>query len=75
MLRIALKQWSLLIYGARAAIQNAEDKDDRLSRRVTRLVARRYPNVAAAALSNKTTLMAWLLLRNGTDYQPDRVAS
>jgi hypothetical protein len=27
--------------------------------------------VAAIALANKTARMAWAMLRNGTDYQPD----
>jgi transposase len=66
---------ALLIHGARAVIRTAKDKDDRLSQWVTRLVARSHPNVAAAALANKTTRMAWAMLNNGTDYQPDRVSS
>lgn len=66
---------SLLIHGARSVIRTARDKDDRLSQWVTRLAARSHPNVAAAALANKTTRMAWAMLRNGTDYQPDLVTS
>jgi transposase len=66
---------SLLIHGARAVIQNAKDKDDRLSQWVTRLAARSHPNVAAAALANKTTRMAWAMLRNGTDYKPDMITN
>jgi len=65
---------TLLIHGARAVIQMAKDKDDRLSQWVTRLAARSHPNVAAVALANKTARMAWAMLRNGTDYQPDLVA-
>jgi transposase len=61
---------TLLIHGARAVIQMAKDKDDRLSQWVTRLAARSHPNVAAVALANKTARMAWAMLRNGTDYQP-----
>jgi transposase len=64
---------SLLIHGARSVIRTAKDKDDRLSQWVTRLAARRHPNVVAVALANKTTRMAWAMLRNGTDYQPDLV--
>ena len=64
---------SLMIHGARAVIRTAKDKDDRLSQWVTRLLARRHPNVVAAALANKTTRMAWAMLKNGTDYQPDLV--
>jgi transposase len=65
---------TLLIHGARAVIQMAKDKDDRLSQWVTRLAVRSHPNVAAVALANKTARMAWAMLRNGTDYQPDLVA-
>jgi transposase len=66
---------ALLIHGARAVIQNAKDKDDRLSQWVGRLAARSHPNVAAVALANKTARMAWAMLRNGTDYQPGIVSS
>jgi transposase len=64
---------TLLIHGARSAIRTAKEKEDRLSRWVTALVERTHPNVAAAALANKTTRIAWAMLRYGTDYQPDRV--
>lgn len=66
---------SLLIHGARAVIRTAKDKDDRLSQWISRLAARRHPNIAAAALANKTTRMAWAMLKNGTGYQADRAAS
>jgi len=62
---------SLLIHGARAVIRTAKGKDDRLSQWATRLAARRHPNVAAAALANKTVRMACAMLKNGTDYQPE----
>ncbi len=65
---------TLLIHGARAVVRTAKHKDDPLSQWVTRLVARSHPNVAAAALANKTARIAWAMLRHGTDYQPDRVA-
>ena len=65
---------TLLIHGARAVIRTAKHKDDPLSQWVTRLVARSHPNVAAAALANKTARIAWAMLKNGTDYQPDQVA-
>ncbi|MEK6245979.1 MAG: IS110 family transposase [Pseudomonadota bacterium] len=65
---------SLLIHGARSVIRTAKAKDDRLSQWITRLAARRHPNVVAVALANKTARMAWAMLRNGTDYEPDRVA-
>jgi transposase len=62
---------SLLVHGARATIWAARNKDDRLSRWVKDLAARRHPNIAAVALANKTVRMAWAMLHNGTDYQPD----
>jgi transposase len=66
---------SILIHGARSVIRTAKHKDDRLSQWVTSLAARRHPNVAAAALANKTVRIAWAMLRRGTDYQPDRIAT
>jgi transposase len=65
---------TLLIHGARSVIRTARTKNDRLSQWVTHLAARRHPNLAAAALANKTTRIAWAILRRGTDYQPDLMA-
>jgi len=65
---------TLLIHGARSVIRTARTKNDRLSQWVTHLAARRHPNLAAAALANKTTRIAWAMLRRGTDYQPDLMA-
>jgi transposase len=62
---------SLLIHGARAVVSQAKHRDDRLSRWVTSIATRRHPNVAAVALANKTARMAWAMLRNETDYDPD----
>jgi len=64
---------TLLIHGARSVIRTAQHKEDHLSRWATALAARSHPNVAAAALANKTARIAWAMLRNGTDYQSDRV--
>ena len=62
---------TLMIHGARAVVARAKHKDDRLSRWVTGIAMRRHPNVAAVALANKTARMAWAMLRNETDYDPD----
>ncbi len=62
---------TLLIHGARAVVSQAKHKDDRLSRWVTGIAQRRHPNVAAVALANKTARMAWAMLRNETNYDPD----
>jgi len=60
-----------MIHGARSAVAAAKHKDDRLSRWVTGIATKRHPNVAAVALANKTARMAWAMLRNETDYNPD----
>ncbi len=62
---------TLLIHGARAVVSQARHREDRLSRWVTGIATRRHPNVAAVALANKTARMAWAMLRNETDYDPD----
>ena len=62
---------TLLVHGARSVVSQAKHKDDRLSRWVTSIAQRRHPNVAAVALANKTARMAWAMLRNETDYDPD----
>lgn len=65
---------TLLIHGARSTLRTAKDKDDRLSRWVTRIAQTRHPNVAAVALANKTARIAWAMIKNGTEYQPNLVA-
>ncbi len=62
---------TLMIHGARSVVAVAKHKDDRLSRWVTNIATKRHPNVAAVALANKTARMAWAMLRNETDYDPD----
>ena len=66
---------TVLIHGARSAIRTTKGKRDRLSQWVMALAARRHPNVVATALANKTARMAWAMLRHGTDYQPELIAS
>ena len=66
---------TLMVHGARSALRTANSKDDRLSQWVVRLAERSHPNVAAIALANKIARMAWAMLRNGTDYQPERAAA
>jgi hypothetical protein len=33
-----------------------------------------YWNIAAVAMANKTARIAWAMIRNGSDYQPDFAA-
>jgi len=62
---------SILIHGARAVVSQAKQRDDRLSLWVTDLAQRSHTNVAAVALANKTVRMAWAMLRNAADYNPE----
>jgi len=64
---------SLLIHGARSTLWHAKHKEDRLSRWMNDLSNRRHPNVAAVALANKTVRMAWAMMRNESDYDPNFV--
>ena len=64
---------TLLIHGARSALRTAKGKDDRLSRWAVKLAASRHHNVAAVALANKMTRVAWAMMKNGTEYQPNHV--
>lgn len=66
---------SLLIHGARAMVNVAKNKDDRLSLWVTRISTTRHPNIAAVAMANKTARIAWAMIRKGSDYQPELAAS
>ena len=61
----------LLVHGARSAIRTMKDKDDRLSRWVTSLQARRHKNVVAVAMANKLARTAWAIMSKGMDYNPD----
>lgn len=61
---------TLLIHGARAVVKAARGKDDRLSRWIQSLCARRNKNIAAVALANKTMRMAWAVLTSKADYDP-----
>ena len=64
----------LLVHGARSAVRTAKDKEDRLSRWIISLQARRHPNVVAVALANKIARMAWAMMARGVDYDPDLAA-
>ena len=66
---------SLLIHGARSAIYAARGKEDRLSQWVMSIATRRHPNIAAVALANKTTRIAWAMLRHDTEYDPELAAA
>ena len=52
-------------------VSQAHLKEDRLSRWVTELKDRSHMNVAAVALANKTVRVAWAMVRDGTDFDPE----
>ncbi len=52
-------------------VNHAKRRDDPLSLWVTDLADRTHPNVVAVALANKTVRVAWVMLRHGTDYDPE----
>ncbi len=61
---------TLLIHGARAVVNAAKNKDDRLSRWINRLRETRGINKATVALANKLARIGWAILRNGSRYRP-----
>lgn len=63
---------SLLVHGGRSALYAARNKEDRLSLWVKGIAARRHPNVAAVAWANKTARIAWAVVAQGSDYEPQR---
>lgn len=64
---------TLLIHGARAALQANERKKGTSAENLwlTKLVARRNKNVAAVALANKNTRTMWALLAHDREYRVD----
>ncbi len=62
----------LLIHGARAAVRYAEQRTDPGGAWISRLKARRGPNVAAVAVANKNARVAWKLLSTGQSYRPSQ---
>jgi len=65
---------SILIHGARASVNAAKKKDDRLSLWMKKIATSRHPNIAAVAMANKTVRIAWAMIRKGCDYQPELAA-
>lgn len=60
---------TLLIHGARAALNAAKNKADGRSRWVMGLVTRRNKNIATVALANKNARIAWSILSRGESYR------
>ncbi len=60
---------SLLVHGARSVVTQAAKKDDRLSRWINQVRAKRGFNKAVVALANKMARMGWAVLAHHTVYQ------
>lgn len=54
---------TVLIHGARSAVNAAKGKTDPLSRWINALLERRHINVVIVALAKKTARMAWALVK------------
>jgi transposase len=62
---------TLLIQGAKSALNAAEKKTDPRSLWLKSLCSKRHKNIAVVALANKNARIAWALLSNETDYLPE----
>src|SRR6266478_468513 len=60
---------TLLIHGARSVLRHHVRHTEHADGWLTRLAARRHPNVAAVALANKNARIIWALLAHGRRYQ------
>jgi len=60
---------TLLIHGARAALNVCGTKEDVRSRWVQSLATRRNRNIATVALANKNARIAWAVLSRDEDYR------
>jgi transposase len=60
---------TLLIHGARAALNACASKEDHRSRWVQALSQRRNRNIATVALANKNARIAWAVLSRGESYR------
>lgn len=65
---------TLLIHGARSAILATQRKPGNTSW-LAKLLERRHPNVAAAALANKNARVVWALLVHDREYQSGYTAA
>lgn len=62
---------SLFIHGARSVVQQAEKKEDALSRWIKERLQKSDYNQAVVALANKTARMAWSILKHERVYDKD----
>jgi transposase len=63
----------LLVQGARAVIQRAGQRTDRLGEWIRSMLTRRHTNVVACAVANKLARIAWAVLTKRTPYDASRL--
>ncbi|WP_027796000.1 IS110 family RNA-guided transposase [Paraburkholderia acidipaludis] len=63
----------LLVQGARAVIQRAEQRTDRLGAWIRSMLTRRHANVVACAVANKLARIAWAVLTKHAAYDAARL--
>lgn len=61
---------TLLIHGARAVLNRCQEKTDKRSDWLNKLLCRRNKNIATVALANKNARIIWAILSKGETYQP-----
>lgn len=66
---------TLLIHGARAALNASVNKTDSRSRWAQALATRRNRNIATVALANKNARIAWSVLSKGEAYRSAKADS
>lgn len=59
----------LLVHGARSTLRWLEDKNDKLSTWLKKLIERRGINKASVALANKNARIIWALMTRGEDFK------
>ena len=64
---------TLLVHGARSALQRTAGREDRRSRWAEGVKRRGGGNVAAVALANKNARTAWAVLRHGRAYDAEHL--
>lgn len=61
---------TLLIHGARSALQSYQRYPHRMPVWIQKLLQRKHPNVVCVAMANRTVRVAWAMLTGGEDYRP-----
>jgi transposase len=60
---------TLLIHGARSAMQAAQRRKDGPPAWLQALLGRKHPNIVAVALASRNARIAWALLAHKRDYK------